>query len=764
MSICRRQSSLLRRAASIAMLAVSGLVATPAFADARPFGVLPEGALEITSQPSYDSGVELSSGRVVISGDFNRFSRLSQRADLLMLEPDGTRVAGFGPRCTASANPSAAARSCRGRLLTLPDGGFLLFGDFGAVDGIAARGVARFDGNGQRVAGYDPLRDTPGSVGAVALIGPWVHVSISGGAGGAVRRFSLAVDAVPDPSFQYPESATAIVGDNQGRPYLLSNAVVRLVPSTGALDPTWSSGLSTTVVALLHDSATNSLFVLQISETGGPRVVRRLRPEASIGVDPAWSVQPPGDLPDQRSWPRSIDGANGGRLLLTEDVQSELGFRARQRIIGASVGATQVVFDAERVQAVLAPRSTGGWLVGSPDVRLTDAVLLPQPGFLPRIRRSAGVNDVARAPDGRTAIVGSMSEVAGMPRIELARLQPDLSLDRGWPVVQLRSSAICGGSYRCVRARVGMHPSGAVIAIDQVVGSPIIFPPGPQPLISVVDGAGVALRYQRSNAGHVVSGSDGLLYFSPVPPSCAAQPNTLLGRVTLETLLAANCTADPSWGASDASSLTAPVIAEQNDFVYFAALEQFSTTAVSWRVRRIGTQAGAVVDPDFDIRVRTNPEGRLTLALDGDDLYVADRITTINGSPWAGPARFDRHNGQLDTSWQPGVDRRVLRMAAGGGFVFLMRSATPSSVNIVAYPIEIVRLSRGASAGSEQILTTDGTFGQRFQGDEPATGRILAIGDGRAIVAGHFSEIDGMPRDGFAIVGSVETILADDFE
>lgn len=746
-------------------LAAILLVATlPATADHRPFGVLPEGALEITIDPTFDAGIELTGGRVVVSGDFDRVSRRPPGTDVVLLDVDGSRVPGFSPRCAVDAAPGASSRPCRGPLLALPDGGFLMAGDFGAVDGVAARGVARFDANGQRVAGYDPLANTPGRVTSLALIGDQVYAALSHGTSASLRRFGLAIGAEVDPGFQFPQSATRIVADDAGRPFVLSGgAVHRLDPATGAIDGAWTSGLAGSAAGLDHDPMSNRLFTIEWTQ--GMGVLRRLDPSSPVGFEPDWIAQ---EADPSVVWASAqvLGGAGAGRVVVTESIQiASTGFRTRQRVLASADGSVVRAIDGTPFE-LLSRRSSAGWLTGRPDVRLTDADVWPAPGFEPRIRRAAGVNDVARAPDGRLAIVGTMTRVEELARSGVARLRADLTLDRRWPAIGIVPASPCGNSTACVRARVGIGLDGAVVAIDHLIGSPVIFPPGPQPRAVVIDASGQNVRYRSSNRGEITAAPDGTFYLAPPEPTCPSPAGSgRLGRATLANLLAVGCTADPSWGDASASALARPVLSADGGFVYFAVIDQFNSSFVDWRVQRIATHPGAIVDPDFEIRVRTSVETwfRLALAVDGDDLYVADRIVAVNGQPWTGPARFDRHTGQPDPNWQPGVDRRVVRIAAGGGYVYLMRSTVASAPNQPALPIEIVRQPRAASPASEEVLATNGVFEDRSVSNT-RTGQLIALDDGRAIVAGHFSEIGGVPRDGFAIVGSVEGMLADGFE
>ncbi|MBX3726560.1 MAG: delta-60 repeat domain-containing protein [Xanthomonadales bacterium] len=755
------------RAIALGTLALAVTTAS-AGADPRPFGVLAEGVLEITAYASFDAGIELAGGRVVASGVFNRVARVPQ-ADLVLLEADGSPVAGFAPHCAAGPGATAASRPCRGGLLALPDGGFLLAGDFGAVDGVAAGGLARFDADGVRVAGYDPLAEVPGRVVAMVLAGDQVLVAFSEDTGGTVRRFGLESAAVPDPGFLHSARVSALVADQQGRPFaLLEQGIVRrLLPHSGATDPGWTSGVTGIVRALARDPVTDRLFVLVWNDQGQHGTVRRLDPDAPVGLDELWSAGADPAQPGVAFQTVALEAAGNGQVLIGDRLILPGGEQAQgQRVVSAVDGQFQTFVPGAQAVEPLAPRTPTGWLVADTELRQVDAGLAPVAGFAPRVRRAAGVNDVARAPDGRAAIVGTMTEVDGLPRAGVARLAADFSLDVAWPNVAIEPASPCG-RHRCTRARVSLHGSGAVVAMDHVEGAPLVFLIGPTPRTVAIDATGSQVRYRWSNRGEVLAGPGDLLYLSPVGQVCPAhQPNLLIGRITIAMLLSDACQTDATWAVTSTSSSTVPVLSPDGAYLYFATLEQASLDGIDWRVRRVATTPGAVPDPGFAIDLRSTAESRfhLALAIDGDHLYLADRIVAIGAMPWTGPARVDRHHGELDLTWQPGVDRRVLRIDAAGGWVFLLRSAADSSTATITYPLEVVRIpAAAASPGAAQVLATDGRFGDRIGGDTRVA-RILALGDHRAIVAGHFSDIDGVARDGFAVVGSVEGIFADGFE
>jgi hypothetical protein len=742
-------------------------VGTPcALADSRPFGVLPEGALEIAAQPSYDSGVELPGGRVVISGDFNRVSRAPAGSEVVLLEANGAQVAGFAPRCAASADPGAAARSCRGRLLALPDGGFLLAGNFGAVDGIAARGLARFDANGTRITGFNPLRDTPGSVGALTLIGPWVHVAIASTTGASTRRFGLAHDAVVDPGFLGPAAQT-IVADNLGRPFILTDSGIhRLDPESGQFDPTWTSGLRSFPGAIAHDRALNRLFVIERVGSGLSGAVRRLDPNAAVGLEPDWAVQEadPSVVSSER---QSIDATGHGRVLLTDfATNTSGGSRSRQRLLDGADGSVLVDLLPSRQIIVLSTRPSEGWLVARPDLRWTNSDLDLLASFEPRVRRSAGVNDVARAKDGRVAIVGTFGEIDGLPRQTIARLLPSTALDRGWPAAS-PSIPFCW-VVPCFPAEITINEAGDVLALQHLMPVSMILPPG-LPIIwsgVAIDSAGRFARTHPGSNGRALAYGEHF-YLGPLRSICGPFPfDHTIGRATRSEIFRNSfqyCRADTGWFVGNDS---APVDMKANEGFIYVAERFFENGVRRIRIRRAPVSGTGFFDRSFDVDLieESNSPALVIAPVDGF-LYVGGSIREVNGTPWTGATRFRLSDGGHDADWRPNIGTSaIFRLDVAAGWLYLMQAgqaSAPPPTGFRAVQIKRIRIDRPMDAPS--VITTNGLFGASTS-IAPRLGRLIALPDGRAIVAGHFSEIGGVPRDGFAIVGSVEAILADGFE
>lgn len=100
------------------------------------------------------SVVPLPDGRIAIAGYFTSVSgALASR--VAILQPDGSIDAGFD----MSNGPNNRVRV----VLPLPDGSFLIGGDFTAVNGVARKGLARLFGDGALDAAFDPMISTTGA-------------------------------------------------------------------------------------------------------------------------------------------------------------------------------------------------------------------------------------------------------------------------------------------------------------------------------------------------------------------------------------------------------------------------------------------------------------------------------------------------------------------------------------------------------------------------------------------------------------------------
>lgn len=741
-----------------------------ALANPRPLAVLDEGAISITRDADVTSVIELAGGRVVASGQFDRVGGAPQR-ELVLLAADGTRIPDFAPRCAASASPGAPPRSCAGLLVALPDGGFLVAGTFGAVDGVTARGIARFDANGGRVA-FDPLSNTPGSINAIALVGERVYVALGTSTGTSVRRFALDAGATVDLGYLWSGIATAIAGDAAGRPYVLirdGNAgdVVRLRRDAGAIDLGWFDGVAEPIGALAADAVTDRLFVISGSESS-PAALRRLDPNRLIGLEADWAPQSDGGAAGTTAVPQRIVAAGAGALLVEERVQD--GFDVtpgRYRSLAAATGSEFGQLSSAAGLRAFAARPGGGWVGGGSDVGRRSAALMPDPLFAPRVRRAGAVNDVSRATNGRLAIVGEFQTVDGIAKPGVARLGSDFAVDGGWPQASVPRSWCF--SYRCTRGRVAIHPSGAVVAIDRLVANPIIFPPSPDPRLYAISADGTLVRSRSVDDSEVRIGPDGLVYLSRPWRSCVtASQWAQIARAPIESFLPPSilggCVADPSWEVPPALRIAGPLIDDHDEFVYYVTRTPSTSNALFWSLQRISRAANALPDPTFVVPFTTTLDGWFDQGIAGDAnfIYLGSQITEVGGVAWSGPVRVSRTTALVDATWQPGAGQVIHSMSASTDAVYLIRSAG-AFVPLTGFPLEVARISTSGTAGTvTDVLPTDGFFDQ-FSGSGRAA-RVVALPDGRAIVVGHFTAIDGVARDGFAVVGSAERVFASSFE
>lgn len=178
-------------------------------------------------------------------------------------------------------------------------------------------------------------------------------------------------------------------------------------------------------------------------------------------------------------------------------------------------------------------------------------------------------------------------------------------------------------------------------------------------------------------------------------------------------------------------------------------------------IRRIRTDAQAQPDPNFLIALPPPPAQWsfhvAGLAATRQHVYVS---LIENTSAGGRVLRYLASNGQIDPTW-PTVTRvnATARIAADEEWIYLWDQAPANPT--WRGPWELTRRSAIDGRATGTLRAVEGTLQRDAGHPDP---EITAIGDGRAIASWRFIQLDGVPRDGFAIVGSVETILADGFE
>jgi hypothetical protein len=325
-----------------------------------------------------------------------------------------------------------------------------------------------------------------------------------------------------------------------------------------------------------------------------------------------------------------------------------------------------------------------------------------------------------------------------------------------------------------------MWPATVAISRDDITliraapPATIVFPPSlPFLSFAALTPGGGAWRSHQAPAGRFEIAPDGRLYSLPTPCWPKVGPRPALGRMELAPLILLPspgiplppCFADSDWGV--------PAPARVDDFattragpVYFLERDE-RTEHRDMRVRRIGSAPGSVVDPGFASMLSVEPGQtqwvQARIRANPDFVYLAGTFTRVNGQAATGLVRLRADSGELDNTW-PGlpVNNTIAQteLDATHAYVAGLRftSGEPGSAFVSSGNV-----MRRAVADGSQVNTLEALAFNRPTGAAPWMS-ITPFGDGRLLVVGAFRLIDGQPRDGFAIVGSVEAILADGFE
>jgi uncharacterized delta-60 repeat protein len=343
------------------------------------------------------------------------------------------------------------------------------------------------------------------------------------------------------------------------------------------------------------------------------------------------------------------------------------------------------------------------------------------PGFSP----GAGANDLVRAiavqPDGRLLIGGAFTAYATTPRNYIARLNTNGTLDAtfnpGLGPDALVSSIALPGDGRVVIGgaftNVGGFPFnrlarlGSTGAVDYTFNPPFTL---------------------NAALNTLAAQSDGKVLLG----GAFTQP--MSGITRLLTNSGVDVTFNPGSGAT-------PIHALAVDGAGRVLVGGAFTNIGGLPVRRVARLlSSGAVDTNFVPALITNGTV-FALAVQRDGrVVVGGTFTEVGGAGRAGLARLNS-DGSLDSGFNPGANGPVLALAlqrngkilVGGAFTTL--GGAPRN-----------RLGR---------LLTDGTVDADFDTSSGADGVVYALAataDGKVAVGGDFTQVNGLPRRGIALL------------
>ncbi len=616
----------------------------------------PDGSIDPSFNPGSGANgcvnaiVRQNDGRIVIAGQFSRFNGVS-RNRVARLHPNGTLDLSFNPGPGPDAQIFAVALTGDGRIL--------IGGGFTGVNGIARGHIARLNSDGTLDFGFDPGTGTDGTVEAIV-----VDADGSALIGGSF----FTVNGVPRPG---------IARVRGGGPVSLAPAIV--VPPTNQ------------VVAAGED------VLLTVLATGVPA--------------PTYQWQFNGE---------NIPGADAWVLPL-RNVRSTNGGVYRVRITNPHGTVTS----GDAVLSVALPQRNAG----TPDIDFYS-------GAGPNDR----VNAIVLQPDGRIVIGGKFTEFNGAPRGRLARLARNGALDATFAAgpgadgsvnalaVLPDGKLIVGGTFTNI---LGV-PRNRIARLNSDGSLDLAFDPG-------LGADGAVLAVAATADGQVLIGGE-FSFVGGIPHP---------GVARFETGGAVDPTFVPPWIGG--SSVMAMIL--QGDGQLLLGGFMRLANGAFYGLARLTAQGS--LDPAF-----TNPFGpnNAVLALTAQEdgrVLLGGHFGMVGGTPRSRIARLNT-NGTLDAGFNPGsgagnVVRAVAlqrdgRVLIGGDFTGvnghllnrIARLATNGQVDVTFDP------GSGVTDGATSIDVYCELI------DLTGVYAIAVEADGRVLIGGDFTKVNGVTRPGVA--------------
>jgi hypothetical protein len=425
-------------------------------------------------------------------------------------------------------------------------------------------------------------------------------------------------------------------------------------------------------------------------------------------------------------------------------------------------------------ETVAVARAPNGWYVGNvgwfdpaPFVpngsavhRAGDSLELVS-DFGSALFRNGTATDVARNSAGQIAIVGDFTRVDGAWRDSVARLHPDLTLDASWPTPPLNQIP-----RMFPLSRIAINDAGDVIAREG--GTWGGFTGSPWPTAAAIAGNLPVARRLHMALTEFTAGTDGLYYLHG-----QFAPTTSVTRCHFADLLTSPnsaCSGNPSWVPSLVGRVTIRPAFDADGRVYIAANPHATATAA--RVTRHSMAAGAQLDPGWSVQLdrQSNAWASVsTLHVGAAHVYIGGEFLQANQFPAAGLVRVRISDAAIDTSWlpalapPPAIAEPLIDLVESDESVYAIQYAGPAVAG--RRPYNIIRLPRHGDVSQVAVLQINGRFDIYATGALlPQRAALVALPGDRAMVAGTFTEIGGVRRDGLAVIGFGFAHYADGFE
>ncbi|MBX0292680.1 T9SS type A sorting domain-containing protein [Hymenobacter sp. HSC-4F20] len=678
---------------------------------ARMVRYLPSGALDVAFNTAVANNAwfpymieELPGGKILVSSNGNTMTVSGQtRVGMVRLNANGTLDTSFTGSVALNSGGSL------NDLLVQPDGKIVLCGNFTQLNGQTASYIARLNADGSRDAAFtdagagfdgEPYALARQPDGKLLAAGDFNKV-------GAAYRKNLArlnADGSLDTNFDIHSTsgtASAVALQPDGK-ILLSGGTISANGNYGNL------------LRLLPSGATDTNFLTSSLTTYAFNY---------LNTDPI-QVQPDGKIVVLAYHPTmQLNSQNAGRVV---------------RLLAS--GRVDPDFQSSTVQGVGALYSlqllaNGQLLVGgtvmryaTPNSNPTGVGLLNSDGsynynFMPTLLTGGSIADFVRQADGKIVIGGSFTEVGGTAVSNLARLNPDGSVDQTYAA----NAQLTGGTV----SDLLLLPNGNVLAAGRFLqaggfdhrgiarllstGAPdASFAPTllPRPATGLTPASTVVsvVRMGRQSSGAIVIGGDF---------AAGNGGPELLARITAAGQV------DNTFRMTGTSATINDLVVHPDDRVTVAGYYATSNTSGSvWRLLANGT---------FDQTFALTPGNSLVntlLPLPNGQLLAGGTLVKYGNVTTSGVVRL-QDNGTADASFVSGLPVGVT-----------VRS-------IALQPDQRLLLGGNLPGGGTGRLLPDGAVDPTYvasQGPAATVTKVEVQTDGKFLVAGSFQSVAGQPQ------------------
>ncbi|HLM01897.1 MAG TPA: delta-60 repeat domain-containing protein, partial [Pyrinomonadaceae bacterium] len=386
--------------------------------------------------------------------------------------------------------------------------------------------------------------------------------------------------------------------------------------------------------------------------------------------------------------------------------------------------------------------------------------------FNPGTGANNNVETIAVQPDGKIIIGGNFTDYNGSPRLRLARINADGSLDASFNTSNTTDGTVAkiillpdgkllvGGSFQTVngtprRRFARLNANGTV---DSTFNPPAPDTPSVNAIVVQADGRIVlggnfAFLSRISSSGSIDTAFNPLVEQQGVITAIAVQPNgkilvggqfTRINGVARRNIarLNADGSVDTAFQASVSALVSAIAVQPDGRIIiggYFTAVNNISRNYIA----RLSAD-GAFVDANFLPAGANNVVLKIALQPNGQ-ILVGGYFGTMGGVERRRLARVNA-DGTLDQSFTAGTGAEDSAVSA--------ITVQPDGKILVGGSFAMFG---GSPRSSLARLLPDGSLDLSFNaGTNNSVARIVSQPDGRILIGGSFSSVNGTARQGIA--------------